>query len=446
MKTENRVVWTEGMFLRVQHFQQADRWADRLIRDLTRQLSPFPWGFGQLAIDKSALGIGRLALTTFTAILPDGTPVSAPDQADLPAPLQLKEGVSDKLVYLCLPMRRADRAEFAGSGGEGSVTARMAPSEYEAADANADSALTAPIAVGRLAPVLKLQGEEMAGFEALPVARVVEVRADLSVQLDEDMIAPALNLAQSPRLIGFVTEILGLVRHRAAAIARRAGDPSVRGTAEIGDYFMLQLLNRATPILSHLAAQAGQMHPECAWRDLAALAGEFATFTAGDRLPVELPDYNHMEPAACFAPLMDELRRSLSAVLDQSAIAIPLEERRHGVRVGMLADAELRAGAGLVLAVRAEIPNEQLRRQLPNQIKIGSVERIAELVNVALPGLGIRPMPVAPRQLPFRSGTVYFELDNSGEIWRDITQSGTIAVHLSTDFPGLEIEMWGIRS
>lgn len=446
MKTENRVVWTEGMFLRVQHFQQADRWTDRLVRDLTRPLAPFPWGFGELAIDRSALGIGRIALTSCAAILPDGTPISAPDQADLPAPLQLAEGVTDKLVYLCLPMRRPDRAEVAGADGAGAATARLAPSEYDAEDANADSALTAPIAVGRATPVLKLEGDELAGFEHLPIARIIEVRADLSVVLAEEMIPPALNLALSPRLIGFVTEILGLVRHRAAAIARRAGDPSVRGSAEIGDYFMLQLLNRATPILSHLAAQAGQMHPERAWRDLTALAGEFATFTAANRLPAEMPDYDHMNPAACFEPVLDELRRSLSAVLDQSAIAIPLEERRHGVRVGMLADAELRAGAGLVLAVRAEMPNEQLRRQFPNQIKIGSVERIAELVNVALPGLGIRPMPVAPRQLPFRSGTVYFELETSGEIWRDISQSGTLAMHLSADFPGLEIELWGIRT
>ncbi|MDO5528026.1 MAG: type VI secretion system baseplate subunit TssK [Paracoccus sp. (in: a-proteobacteria)] len=446
MKTQNRVVWTEGMFLRVQHFQQADRWAERLVRDLTRPLTPFPWGFAQLELDRAALGIGRLAVSSFTAILPDGTAISAPEQADLPPPLHLPEGLTDQLVYLCLPASRPDRAEFAGADGAGALTARLAPVDYDAADANAGSALTAPVTVGRLAPVLKLERDELAGFEYLPVARIAEVRADLSVQLDDEMIPPALNLALSPRLLGFATEILGLVRHRAAAIARRAGDPSVRGSAEIGDYFMLQLLNRATPTLAHLAAQAGQMHPERLWRDLAALAGEFATFTASTRLPTELPAYDHMNPAACFGPLLDELRRSLSSVLDQSAIAIPLEERRHGVRVALLADAELRAGAGLVLAVRAEMPHEQLRRQLPNQIKIGSVERIAELVNVALPGLGVRPMPVAPRQLPFRSGTVYFELDDSGEIWRDILASGTIALHLSTDFPGLELELWGIRS
>ncbi|MFV0334209.1 MAG: type VI secretion system baseplate subunit TssK [Tropicimonas sp.] len=444
MKTENRVAWTEGMFLRVQHFQQADRWTDRFVRDRTEPLSPYPWGLSEIAVDRAALGIGRFALTSVRGILPDGTPFSAPEQCDLPAPVQLAEGASNRVVYLALPTRRPGAPEFAPE--DGTAPARMTRSDYDADDANADTAFTAPISVGRLALSLKLDSDERAGFETLPVARIVETRSDLSVVLDEDMIPPALAMTANPRLSGYLTEILGLVRHRAAAIARRAGDPSLRGSAEIGDYLMLQALNRASPGLAHLSAQAARIHPETAYRALVSLAGELSTFTAADHLPAELPDYTHLDPAATFDPVMDDLRRSLSAVLDQSAVLIPLEERRHGVRVGMLADAGIKAGGGLVLAVRAEMAQEQLRRMLPNQIKVGPVERISELVNVALPGVQVRPMPVAPRQLPFRAGTVYFELGTEGDIWRAMVASGTIAIHLAAEFPGLDMELWGIRA
>ena len=139
---------------------------------------------------------------------------------------------------------------------------------------------------------------------------------------------------------------------------------------------------------------------------------------------------------------MDDLR----PLLDRSAILVPLEERRHGVRVGMLADAGLRRDAAMVLAARSEMQPERLRRMLPTQVKVGPVERIAELVNVALPGVEVRPMAVAPRQLPFRSGTVSFELDTTGAIWGDVAASGTVALHLATQFPGLELELWGIRA
>jgi type VI secretion system protein ImpJ len=441
VKTENRVAWTEGMFLKVQHFQQADRWADRMIRDRTEALSPYPWGIVEVTIDRTALGIGRFALTSVRGILADGTPFAAPDQCDLPDPVTLTETGAGECIHLCLPMRRPGAAEFGSNGAT-----RHVMLDFDAEDATADTSFSAPISVGRLGLRLKRDSDERSGLETLPVAKVIEVRADLSVILDDDMIPPVLSMAAHSRLRGFLTELLGLVRHRAEAIARRTGDPSLRGSAEIGDYLMLQALNRAAPVLAHLVAQAAHIHPAIAYQVLVSLAGELSTFTAANRLPADLPAYVHMDPNATFAPVMDDLRRSLSAVLDQSAVLIPLEQRRHGVRVGMITDAGLKSGAGFVLAVRADMAQENLRRMLPNQIKIGPVERIAELVNIALPGVQTRPMPVAPRQLPFLSGTVYFELEASGDIWRAVIASGTIAIHLATEFPGLEMELWGIRA
>lgn len=444
MKTDNRVAWTEGMFLRVQHFQQADRWTERLIRDRTEALTPYPWGVVSYKLDQSALGVGRVALTEVRGILPDGTPFSAPDMCDLPPPLQLAEGSDTQNIYLALPMSQTGQSDFVGDAEISTI--RYQREDYEAADSNSETSFTAPVSIGRFALSLKREHDERAGYECLPLARVVETRADLSVVLDEEMIPPVLIFGASKRLRGYMTEILGLLRHRANAIASRMGDPSLRGAAEVSDYLMLQALNRAIPEIDHLDGQAGQIHPETAYRTLVALAGELATFTASDHLAPEFSSYVHMDPAATFGPVMDELRRSLSMVLDQSAVLIPLEERRHGVRVGMITDAALKSQASMVFAVRADIPQEQLRRQLPNQIKIGPVEKISELVNVALPGIRVRPLPVAPRQLPFQSATVYFELDTEGELWRAATSSGALAIHLSSEFPGLEMELWGIRA
>ncbi|MGO8077916.1 type VI secretion system baseplate subunit TssK, partial [Rhizobium leguminosarum] len=56
------------------------------------------------------------------------------------------------------------------------------------------------------------------------------------------------------RLGELITELLGIVRHRAEAIAERIGDPTIRGTAEVGDYLLLQMLNRADPMLKHISA------------------------------------------------------------------------------------------------------------------------------------------------------------------------------------------------
>jgi type VI secretion system protein ImpJ len=78
-------------------------------------------------------------------------------------------------------------------------------------------------------------------------------------------------------------------------------------------------------------------------------------------------------------------------------------------------------------------------------LKLGPVEKIRDLVNLALPGVPVQPMPVAPRQIPFHAGFVYFELDQSNELWGQLKSSGGIAMHLAGDFPGLAMEFWAIR-
>jgi type VI secretion system protein ImpJ len=127
-------------------------------------------------------------------------------------------------------------------------------------------------------------------------------------------------------------------------------------------------------------------------------------------------------------------------------VSIPLQDRRHGVRVGPLTDRNLLKAAQFVLSVQADMPGEQLRRVFPNTVKIGAVEHIRELVNVALPGIAIRPLPVAPRQIPFYAGATYFELDRGSPHWAQMQTSGGFAIHVSGDYPNLKMELWAIRA
>jgi type VI secretion system protein ImpJ len=63
-----------------------------------------------------------------------------------------------------------------------------------------------------------------------------------------------------------------------------------------------------------------------------------------------------------------------------------------------------------------------------------------------LPGIGVRALPVAPRQIPYRPGTSYFELDKNGPLWKQLSQSGAIALHLTGEFPAIEMELWAIKA
>ncbi len=432
------------MFLRVQHFQQADRWTEQLVASAVRDIQPHRWGVAEIAVDRDMLNIGKFALTSARGTMPDGTAFSIPEDADHPPPLELAAGVRGATVFLALPLRQQGASETGGERREDAGT-RYRRASYEAPDANAGSFANATMEVGRSRLSYILSGQPTAGYALLPVAVIVEMRPDLSVVLDDKFIAPCLNCAAQNLLSGFLAELQGLITHRAEAIAVRMADPSVRGTAEIADFMLLQSMNRAEPLLRHLLSSAATLHPEAFYQHCITLAGELSTYTAQSKRATVFPPYRHDALYASFAPVFADLRASLSSVLEQNAVMIPLADRRHGVRVGMIADRSLLLGATFVLSVHADVPAEQLRRMFPNQMKIGPVEQIAQLVNIALPGIPIRALPVVPRQLPYRSGAVYFELERGGPIWKQLANSGAIALHLAGNFPQLEMELWAIK-
>ena len=444
MSWENKVVWAEGLFLQPQHLQQQERYLERLIRSSTASLSPFSYGFEQLDIDADLLTLGKFAIRSASGIMPDGTPFKIPGDVDHPAPVDLPETLRNATVYLLLPTRQPGALETVPAE-RSETAARFVVSEHEAIDTNAGYQSVATLPIGKLRLRFALEHDSRAGFTALGVARVVEVRADRSVMLEDGYIPPLLLGSASPLLSGFVTQIEGLVHHRAEALAGRVSESATRGAAEIADYLLLQVCNRYEPVLTHLAAIVNQLHPEPLYRVLLALAGELATFTESRKRPPVFPPYRHDDLHATYRPLIAMLRQALSAVLEQTAVPIPLQERKFGIRVGPIVDRSLVTDATWVLAVKAQMPAETLRRNLPNQTKIGPVEQIRELINVALPGIAIRALPVAPRQLPYYAGTSYFELDRSSPYWAALARSGGVAIHIAGDLPGLELECWAIR-
>lgn len=218
-----------------------------------------------------------------------------------------------------------------------------------------------------------------------------------------------------------------------------------RGSAEIQDYLMLECVNRWHPLLAHWA-DGGNLHPEDMYRALLQMAGELATYTdTATRRPGTYPAYRHDDLQRSFAPVVADLRRALSTAIEETAVPIKLEERRHGLRIGPISDRNILRATSFVLSVQAEMPAEQLRRLFPSQVKIAAVEHIRDHVMSQLPGIAVRPLPVAPRQLPFYAGASYFELDRNSAHWKQMQSSGGFAIHVSGEYPGLQMELWAIR-
>ncbi|WP_298595488.1 type VI secretion system baseplate subunit TssK [Zoogloea sp.] len=445
MSWYSKVVWSEGLFLRPQHFQQQDRHAEWYVEARSRAAAGLFWGFTQLEIDEAALATGKVALAAARGVLPDGTPFDFPATHPAPVALDIPPDTRNAVVYLALPLRRAQSPEAAPDGEPAAHLARYTPVEESLVDAAGSDGASEPIEVAHPRLVLALADQLSDAFVRVGVLRVVERRPDNNLLIDKAYIPPVLACRASPVLGGFLREIRGLLGQRGDALAARLAQPGAGGVAEIADFIFLLTVNRHQPVFDHLA-ELTQLHPERLFSQLLALSGELATLVGSERRPAPLPAYNHDALEACFAPLIRDIRRALATVLEQNAIQIELQDHKQGRFVGLVGDRSLLRHAGFVLAVNAQVPSETLRTRFPAQAKLGPVEKIRELVNLQLPGIALRPLPVAPRQIPFHAGFSYFELDNGGELWKQLDNSGGLGIYVTGDFPALELSLWAIRA
>lgn len=442
MSWYGRVIWSEGMFLRPQHFQQQQRYIERLVEGRFGPLAAFGWGLSDLRLDLDQLSAGKIAVSAASGILPDGTPFAVPVHDRPPAALDIPENSHNLLLFLALPIRREGVTELAH---EGALTpTRQEPSDIEVRDVSTPQSSPATIRVSGLSLRVLTSDDDRGDYSCIPFARIIESRSNRGIVLDDTFIPTVTNCHSAPQLKGYIDELGRLVRHRCEALSGRVAEAARGGSAEISDFLLLQVVNRYLPVLSHYG-RITRIHPESLYRTLLEMAGEFSTFTKADKRAEVFPEYRHEDLQASFEPVMRDLRQSLSMVLDRNAIQIPLQERKYGVRVASVFDRKLLVDATFCLVVRADSSVEELRRVFPAQVKIGPVEKIRDLVNLALPGILLRPLPVAPRQLPFRSGSVYFELDRNTEFWKQLHNSGGFAIHVSGDFPSLDMEFWAIR-
>lgn len=444
MNKAEKVVWTEGMFLRPHHFQQSESYQQSTLRNWGMSQRPYLWGFLDYEIDEAMLRQGKIALSAASGLLPDGTFFSFRDARNGPPPLAIPDNQGNEKVVLALPACRNGREEVIFSEATDSL-ARYVTFEQEVDDFNALSVGQATVQFGKLRLRLMLESELSAEWTAMAVVRVMEKRNDSQVRLDSSYIPPMLNCVAHHQLSDYLSDMAGLLEQRSRQIGQRLQQPGRFNTADMVDFMLLALVNQHFGKVTHLK-NLPLLHPEQLFSTWLAFASELTTWTPQRFPDASLPAYDHDDLACSFGKLMLMLRQGLSQVMEENAIQLPLTERSHGLNVATVPETSMVREFGFVLAVRANVPGEALQIHFPAQMKVAPVTKIRDLVQLQLPGMVLRPMPVAPPQIPWHTGYSYFELEKGSELWQEMEKSGTFALHLAGDFPGLMMEFWAIRS
>jgi type VI secretion system protein ImpJ len=442
MQGESRVAWREGLFLRPQHFQQQDRYLDAIIRSRTEPLRPYPWGLVELKVNQDLASLGKFAIERCVGLLSDGQPFSAPDDMEPPGPLDVPADARDAIVYLTLPARQAGAVEFQDGESAGEAV-RYVVAEEEVMDAFSDDRASEPIETARPNLRFGVTRDQTYGRICIGLAKVREVQNG-RLMFDERYIPPCLDVRASPRLAGFLTDIIGRGEQRAEELALRAVEATDGGAETFASFLLLQAINKWLPQLNHLNALP-TVHPERLYEVFLSMAGELSTLVRADRKPPPFPPYDHENLQATFEPVVDALQAALSAVFDRSAIQLPLELGGPGAYLSRITDHNLYQNGYFYLAVNAAVPLDDIRGRFPGLAKIGAVQKMKQIVDNALPGVPLRHAPTPPPQLRVLPGYVYFELDRSAPDWRDFASAPALGLHVAGDWPDLKLELWCVK-
>lgn len=444
MTLRSKVVWKEGLFVKPQHFQQETRHLEGQLQQRLSCMGEHLHGFTELEINTEYLSFGKIALLRARGVMPDGSIFDMPMETPVPLPLDIVDASSiNQTVYLALPLRMEGAAEV--QWPDHPAPRRYRVQQREVRDLHSEDGDQVEMDLATPNFRLMLQHEDRSSFSSIAVARIGDRRPDGSLMLDQAHYPTAMSVGAVVPLSRFLGEIAGLMRQRAMAIAERMGQPKQSGVAEVTDFSLLQALNRIHPLFQHLA-RSRHLHPERLYRHLSQACGELVTFTDEGRIPVEFPAYQHDDLRQSFRVLEETLRRALGTVLEPRAVSIPIEAQKYGLRTALIHDRRLFDSAVFIVAVRANVPLEQLRTRFVQQAKIASIERIDELISLQLPGVPLVALPMAPRHLPYHAGFIYFQLDQGDPAWQMMLTTSGIGLHVSGEFPDLDIELWGIRN
>ncbi len=445
MSKTARVVWTEGMFLRPHHFQQAENYQLNQQRIRGEAQHSWNYGFYTLKFDEEQLKRGTLALDTVCGVFPDGTLFSLERGQAAPAPVVIAPQHLGQQLVLALPAQRGGRDEVIFSEQKESL-ARYVSFEQEVADHNEMSLGDATVQFGQLRMRIMLESELTAEWVSLPLAKVTDLTKEKHLVFHGEYIPPCLHQGAVEKLHDFVNNLLKLMAARNEAIAFKLREAGRMTNNDTLDFMLLAFMNRARAEFTHLAERK-KLHPEVVYGYLCGLAGELMTWSESRLLKSGLlPPYNHDDLAGCFGRVAWLLQQQLSQVIEQDALAIELDNRSHGLYSGYIPDSPAIRKGNFVLGVKSSQPNANLATQFPARSKVASVHKIRDLVQLQLPGIALHVMPSSPPQIPWNAGYTYFQLEQGGDLWDDLEQTGAIALHLAGQNGDLEIQLWSIRA
>lgn len=438
---DSRVVWREGLFIRPQHFQQSDKNFDYEIMSRTVQMHSNNLGFYNLEIDEHLLNSGKFVLNKASGVMQDGTMFNLSEDGTLVLDIKTKD--IGKTVYLSLPIYTNGSDEIYFEDQKNIQTRFKAKTYKDIPNINSGESSSCDLIFAKYNFKLSLE-EDNSAFVSLPICRVADVSIGGVISLDKDFSSIFLYIKSSKIVFSMLKELMNTISFRAEKIMEKLSD-TIMKTTEIGDYLLLQLLNKTEAKINFLMTQ-DRVHPDRVFYELSAFASELVVFMRKSKRLTNLVVYEHTNQYKSFKDIFDEIKSMLTTVIEQNSISLPINKVKYGIHIIPLENKELLENSTFIFSVTSDISSTKVRELLETSLKFGTVETIRNLVNYHLVGYKLKSLANAPKEIPYKVNHLYFKLELTNENLEEIRKTAGLAFHLSTEIPNIEFGMWAIKN
>lgn len=450
------VNWHEGLFLQPHHFQAWDRhWSERVSAGEQWQ-NPHFYGISEIAINSAALSAGHFQIDALKARTPGGSllQLSAGQQsprcdlrgvqgASNGSPFQVQSSVNqprDSIdsgdlrikVYIGIPrLRLGSENVNRGSSNNGQ---RFSSELLELPD-EVDASSVQPVELRRVNAHLLLGGQDLSGYDALPIACVRRSEDGTSMELDPQYIPPLLDCVAWPGMRSLVLSPIADLLTRASeqagqALADASGSIQANSPVQLAQLLLLQVVNPAASMMRVMTSSRG-IHPHAAYLEMARLAGALDMFHP-QRCVKPTKGYDHDQLGPLFLQLKQRIALALASFDSKPYFQKFLIGNEFGMQTSIdsLPQGKVEWYVGVY---KGKLPLDILQQLLSAghmDWKLGSIAQVERLFTQRTPGVELQPVQDIPAILPRGSEWAYFKIDQSSAAWKEVIASQSLAMRI----------------
>lgn len=439
--SSDAVFWHEGMFLRPHHFQASDRYWHDQMHVSSRFDVYYNWGLRSLEYNQEALKNFRFEVQRLHCRLRDGTLIRIP-QDGVVAPLELRDklvGSQPLEISLAVPSYQPTRSNV----GSLEDTARYQKNVVKVADENKEQN-ERDVHYRRLNMQLCTNDKDMAGFDIIPLAKVVRSsQSDGLPMMDSKFIPAILGCdAWEPLQVGILQYLYQrtgmLVKQRADQVRTRRIVFDSQSAEDRRIFEGLRILNEILTQM-RIMAHARGIHPLDVYMELCRIIGKLAIFDINRVEPPDvekhIPLYDHDDLGLCFYTVKDHI----DYLLGLGDFALKYETRQFiGTGLRMKVDIDqlwLTPAFYLYVCVKSDLPTETVVKLLTGRLnmKIGSLDNVDSIFALGRLGMAFNHTPKPPRALPDDRMLTFFQInrDLSPNEWLAVEKSLKMAIRLN---------------